>query len=440
MTEKITKRLVDAAKLPPEKAAGPKGSAYIFIWDSELPGFGLKVTATSKTYVAQARVGGKTVRSTIGKHGVFTPDEARVKAKIALGKMSDGINVNSEKKLEAADQITLKELCDRYLKKRKNLSDASVYLYRSMVGTLPPPKKLCLGKRQPALYLRDWKDKPIVSITKEMVEKRHALIGETSKAQANLMMRMLRALFNFAASEFETSEGLPLIAVNPVKRLSQQRTWFEDKRRRTYVKPTDLKAWWDAIDALENDVPHTEIEMPKDYFKLLLLTGLRRNEAARMRWKNVDMKAKTFTVRDTKNGEDHVLPMSDYLFEIFTRRQEAAVNEFVFPGDGGKGHTSGPRWQLAFIRERSGVNFTLHDLRRTFGTIAESLDIPAYALKRLLNHKMKNDVTFNNYLQIDVERLRQPMQKITDYVLKAVGKKEGAEVVAIPAAGSASAA
>ncbi len=58
MATKITKRVVDSK---------PPGEKDIFVWDSELPGFGLKITpAGRKVYVAQSRVGGKTVRVTIG--------------------------------------------------------------------------------------------------------------------------------------------------------------------------------------------------------------------------------------------------------------------------------------------------------------------------------------------------------------------------------------
>ena len=70
----------------------------------------------------------------------------------------------------------------------------------------------------------------------------------------------------------------------------------------------------------------------------------------------------------------------------------------------------------------------MHDLRRTFITIGESLDISAYALKRMLNHKMTNDVTAG-YIITDVERLRAPMQKITDYILTRIGQKEKADVI-----------
>lgn len=92
----------------------------------------------------------------------------------------------------------------------------------------------------------------------------------------------------------------------------------------------------------------------------------------------------------------------------------------VFPGTGAAGHIIEPRKQMAHVTKASGIAFTVHDLRRTFITIAESLDISAYALKRLLNHKMTNDVTAG-YIIADVERLRKPMQLITDFILKSMG-------------------
>jgi integrase len=77
------------------------------------------------------------------------------------------------------------------------------------------------------------------------------------------------------------------------------------------------------------------------------------------------------------------------------------------------------------IIKKSEVSFTLHDLRRTFITVAEGLDISAYALKRLLNHKMNHDVTAG-YIVMDVERLREPMQMISKHLLKLMGVKEAA--------------
>jgi len=163
---------------------------------------------------------------------------------------------------------------------------------------------------------------------------------------------------------------------------------------------------------------------------LVLFTGLRRSEAAKLKWANVDLKARTLKVEDTKNHEDHVLPLSDFLAELLQRRKDEAETEYVFPNEQQTGHLIEPKKQIRRVVEESGVEFTVHDLRRTFITIAESLDIPAYALKRLLNHKMSNDVTAG-YIVADVERLREPMQKITSYILRSMGVLPTAEVIPI---------
>ena len=143
-------------------------------------------------------------------------------------------------------------------------------------------------------------------------------------------------------------------------------------------------------------------------------------EAMTLRWENIDLKAKTLTIFDTKNYEQHVLPLSDFLYDLLTKRHQHAYSEFVFPGSGKFAYIIKPRKTMTKIIEQSGIQFTLHDLRRTFITIAESLDVPAYALKRLLKHKMNFDVTAG-YIISDVERLRKPMQKVTDYLLKCKG-------------------
>lgn len=69
-----------------------------------------------------------------------------------------------------------------------------------------------------------------------------------------------------------------------------------------------------------------------------------------------------------------------------------------------------PKKQMDKVRKISGVYFTVHDLRRTFITIAEKLEIPAYTLKRLVNHKDKRDVTLG-YIIYDTDRLKEPMEK-----------------------------
>jgi integrase len=377
-------------------------SGQVFYRDTEIAGFGLRVGTTSKTYIAEGKANGKTVRMTIGKHGVFTSEQARTEARQILAMIAKGINPADEKKERQAKGITLAQAFEDYLNVRKSLKPRTIYDYRRFMKT----------------YLADWANKPISAISKDMIAKRHAKLGETSAAQANLTMRFVRALFNFAAGQYEDSKGRSLIIENPVQRLSQTRAWYRVDRKQTLIKPHELAPWYKAVMGLQNNSRAQTRELVRDYLLLVLFTGLRKEEAAQLTWDNVDLKGRTLTVTDTKNHLDHTLPLSDFLYELLLRRKDAATNKSVFPGEGASGHMVEPRKQMAKVIEESGVHFTIHDLRRTFITVAESLDISAYSLKRLLNHKMTNDVTAG-YIIKDAERLREPMQKITNYFLSA---------------------
>lgn len=58
------------------------------------------------------------------------------------------------------------------------------------------------------------------------------------------------------------------------------------------------------------------------------------------------------------------------LYKISLRKN---TSEYVFPSVGKQGHIIEPRKQTAKVKADSGVMFTIHDLQRTFITIAESL-------------------------------------------------------------------
>ena len=142
----------------------------------------------------------------------------------------------------------------------------------------------------------------------------------------------------------------------------------------------------------------------------------------------------TYNVGSTKNDETHSLPLTGYLYDMLQTRNENSESSFVFPWPGVKqGYIIDPGKYMESVIKDSGVHFILHDLRRTFITIAESLDISAYSLKRLMNHKMSGDVTAG-YIVTDVERLRKPMEQISDYILSVAGVKPKTKVVSFESA------
>lgn len=102
----LTKASVDA--LPhPEKG-------QVFYYDTKLQGFGVYTMKTAKTYFAEGRVVGKTVRVSIGRHGTYYPDKARDEARALLVRMSKGENPNVTQKTAK----TLRNLIADYLRER----------------------------------------------------------------------------------------------------------------------------------------------------------------------------------------------------------------------------------------------------------------------------------------------------------------------------------
>src|SRR5437867_3681566 len=93
------------------------------------------------------------------------------------------------------------------------------------------------------------KAKPIVAITRDMVEAKHRDLTARSPAAANRAMRYLRALFAFA-SDYRDGSGEPVIPDNPVRRLSAKRLWNRIERRTRYVEPEQLDDWWNAVQSL----------------------------------------------------------------------------------------------------------------------------------------------------------------------------------------------
>ncbi len=115
------------------------------------------------------------------------------------------------------------------------------------------------------------------------------------------------------------------------------------------------------------------------------------------------------------------LPLADFLSNILERRSKTRTSDYVFPGKL-KGRMAEPTTLVEEVRKASGITFIPHDLRRTFATMAESLDLSWKTVKSLLNHKMDDDVTAGCVIS-EAERLRSAMQRVTDTLREIIEKE-----------------
>ncbi|HEY9684032.1 MAG TPA: integrase family protein [Oculatellaceae cyanobacterium] len=375
-------------------------TGQLIIRDDELKGFGLRVTKGRVAFVAERRVNGRFKRITIGHYKAMTADEARRQARqILMG------TTKLKAVLPKQSAITLNHVFQKFMAVRR--------LRPNTVRTYTLTTKRCIG---------DWLSLPVTAITRDMILERHQALtrvtkrGTSGQAQANIAMRILRTVLNFAASNFETADQQPIISINPVSTLSKNRCWHRERRRRVIVPDHKLGEWYRAVMSLR------QIYI-RDYLLLLILTGLRRTEASTLRWSDIDFSARTITIRAeiAKNKQEHCIPLTDFLLLLLRHRKENSRSDtaYVFPGRRG-GPLVEPKLGVSKVVERSGCSFVLHDLRRTYISMAAKLGIPHHVIKKLVNHIASSDVT-DGYVIIQVDQLREPITQINNRFLTLFG-------------------
>ena len=404
---KLTKTFVDSVPLSPNK--------QVFYRDSDLIGFALRVTA-SKVYVVERRIGdGKSsVRVLVGRHGELTPAQAREKAQMLLAQMAAGINPNNEKKKDKdlklvnyakeTQQPTLMTAYNAYINERE-LGVKSLEDYRMCVED----------------YLVEWKDVKLIDITRKMIQEKHVELTIRSKARANLAMRFLRAVFNFSIEHYlDVNDKSILDISNPVNTLGAKKAWNKIKRRKGYIRKDQIHDWVHTVLSTEwvgqNYYNHNAYTN-QDFLLIVLLTGFRREETESLKWQDVDLKYGTVTSVDPKNGEPITLPMGPILKHIMQARFERSGGKpYVFQARQGDGHVTNRSKARYKITELSGIEFTYHDLRRTFSSIANSINISPDKIKKLINHSLDEIDITDAHTQVSFEDLHLAMMKIEQAV------------------------
>ena len=156
----------------------------------------------------------------------------------------------------------------------------------------------------------------------------------------------------------------------------------------------------------------------RDVILLILTTGLRLTEASTIQWKQINFNKKTILIPDTKNGRDHVVPMTPLTFAMLLyRREHHEDSSYVFriKGVSKSGHITSFQKTLTNLCKNAEIPVvSAHDLRRTFATLLNTMNVGYADLKELMNHKAK-DITAGVYIQPDIEKLRGILIQVVEY-------------------------
>ncbi len=213
-------------------------------------------------------------------------------------------------------------------------------------------------------------------------------IARRTPIRANRVLALVRAAFRWGLRE-ELIERDPTAGLQRLRPERPRERVLADQEIRTLWITLDELAASDADPVLEDGkmVPRLVVASA---VKLLLLLGTRRSETLNMRWVDVDERAKTWTVPGMfrKGGRTHVVPLPPLALGVLKDlRPVTGKAPWVFVGKRGASLANNPGRFADFIRETAGLDFKLHDLRRTCATGCARLGASESTVSRILGHK-----------------------------------------------------
>lgn len=418
MPRKINVQSVSAAK------SGPK---EYFLWDTEIKGFGLKVTPKGiKSYVLQYRSGtGRSApsrRFTIGKHGSpWTPETARREAFRLLGEVKDGGDPAAER-IKARKGLTVAELAERFLdehvKPKTRPSTATRYGALIRKTILP-----ALGRRK------------LVDVTRADVSDLHHKRRHVPR-DANHTLAVLSKMFNLAERW-----GLRQDGTNPARNVER----YPEKHRERFLSEQELAQLGNALAKGEEKGVLTlpaKQGRPKrtvsvntiaiTAIRLLILTGARKSEVLGLQWAWVDLDARTARLPESKTGKKTIYlnaPACALLSSIPVLEGVA----HVFPGsrEGHPFNSIEVTWRA--VREHAGLDdVRLHDLRHTHASFGVAGGLSLSIIGGLLGHTVP--ATTARYAHLSANPLQAASEMIGLRISEAMREPTRQDnVVPIPA-------
>lgn len=372
---KLTKSVVE--KLVPS-------DSDTMIWDSELPGFGVRVKPSgAKSYVVQYRnrKTGASRRKTLGPHGpLLSFARAKEQARILLADALKGNDpVAVDRAIRAAP--TVKDLAADYLEKHAvpKKRPRSIATDRSMIGRIIVP---CLGSKK------------VADVSARDIASLHASM-KTTPYQANRVLALMSKMFSLAAAWGWRSD-------NPVKGIER----FHEERRERWLSDAELR----RLMAVLADHPN---QRAANAVRFQLLTGARIGEVMSARWSDIDFERGVWTKpsHHTKQKRTEHLPLSAPALALLAGMKESAgTKDYLFPGDAPEKPLQRIKKFWRNVTEQAGLeNYRLHDNRHTHASHLVSSGLSLEIVGKLLGHT--NPLTTQRYAHIADDPLRAAAER-----------------------------
>ena len=391
---KLSKRTVDAAEVR---------STDYFIWDDDLPSFGLRVFASGrKSYLIQYRAEGRTRRFTIGAHGVWTPELARKEALKQLGRVAAGENPSEERELNHK-AITMKELCERYL---EDLGNGLI------LGRANRPKKPStavtdggrikrhiiplIGTRR----VKDIKQADIIKLMKDIMAGKTAMQAKTKKLRGKSIVRggagTAARTVGLVGGILTYAIELGVIETNPAHGIKKPKDNVRTRRLTEAEYRLFGQILRDALADTECDYAST-VEIARQ----IALTGCRRGEIINLKWVEADTECSCLRLEDTKTGAS-IRPIGLPAVERLDARRSDEDGVFVFRGERYKDRAFGafPKQWKKLFEGTPLAGITSHLLRHSFASIANDLGFTEVTIAALVGHA-KGSVTSKYIHHVD---------------------------------------
>ena len=388
---KITKTAVDALAASPGQTS--------ILWESGLPGFGVKCTERgTKSYFVKYRLGagGRAARQrwfTIGRHGVLTPDQARALAREILSAVARGEDPQQEK-LGKRRATTVADVWDRFSDERlKQLKPQTRYEYDRQWRKLLAP---AFGSQDVSTIGRG-------DVDGFHKKHRHA------PYMANRALALLSKLMNLSEKWEYRPPGS-----NPCRHTER----FREKPRERYLSEDELSRLGSGLERMVQE--KTLSSDCAAAIRLLLFTGARLSEILTLEWDWIDIDRKVIALPDSKTGAKPIFLNRLAVAVLKEQSSTSSGQKFVFPGPGAKGHMVNLRKPWQRVCEAIGIEgVRLHDLRHTVASVAVGQGTSLPLIGRLLGHSQAQ--TTQRYAHVDAI----PAIIASEAVADAIGKSMG---------------